>query len=288
MLRSIALSATLMLLGSTLQAQFGDGRGEFIFPLGIALDRFGNIYVTETGNDRVQKLDQSQEWLGGWGRFGSDSSRFNDPMGIALADQDLVLVADAGNRRVMIFTVEGRNLSNFSLPDSSLPWGLAVSGELVYVSDEARGLVEVRGLNGELKRTIGRPGREPGQLDKPRGLALDDQGRLWVVDSGNNRVQVFSPDGEPVLSFGSYGDNEGEFDGPSGIAISRQGLVYVTDSGNDRFQEFDLTGAFRSQGGASGPEPGQFLNPQGIAVDDQGSLFIVDSDNHRLQFFGAQ
>lgn len=269
-------------------AQFGDGQGEFIFPAGIALDPAGNIYVTEIGTDRVQKLDPSQEWLGGWGRFGSDSSRLNDPLGVAMAGPDLLLVADSGNRRIMLFSADGSLRSSLALPDSSLPWGLAAGDGFFCLTDEARDLIEVRGLDGEMLRTIGSPGRESGQLDKPRGVALDSEGRIWVVDSGNNRVQVFTPDGSPAFSFGSYGENEGDFDGPSGIAISRQGLVYVTDSGNDRFQEFDLSGAFRSQGGSSGPEPGQFLNPIGIAVDEHGNLYIVDSDNHRIQFFGSQ
>ncbi|HBE72841.1 MAG TPA: hypothetical protein DDW31_01875 [candidate division Zixibacteria bacterium] len=284
---SASMAALLCLAGPSL-AQFGSGPGEFIFPAGLALDRQGNIYVTETGNDRVQKLDSSQEWMAGWGRFGPDSSHFNDPLGITVAGPDLVLVADSGNRRIASFSAEGRLLSFFSLPDSSLAWGLAVGGGQLYLSDEARGVIEVRGFDGELKQVIGGQGREPGQLDKPRGVALDPGGRIWVVDSGNNRIQIFSPEGLPVKAIGSYGDDEGEFDGPSGIAISPQGLVYVTDSGNDRFQEFDLDGAFRSQAGSSGSEPVQFLNPTGIAVDDQGGLYIVDSDNHRIQFLSSQ
>lgn len=283
----LTTTSILALMPAALLAQFGDGRGEFIFPFGIALDQSGNTYVSETGNDRLQKLDPSQEWLGGWGRFGSDSARFNDPLGLAMAGSDLLLVADSGNRRIMCFGTDGDFKLAIPLPDSSLPWGLAFGDGQIYITDEARCLVEVRDQDGRLLRSFGGPGREAGQLDKPRGIALDQEGRAWVVDSGNNRIQVFGPDGSPVLSFGSYGDNEGEFDGPSGIAISRQGLVYVTDSGNDRFQEFDLSGAFRSQGGSTGPEPGQFMNPLGIAVDGRGNLYIVDSDNHRVQFFGS-
>lgn len=288
MSRILAAAAAMLLPACICLGQFGSGPGEFIFPVGIAIDPVGNVYVTEAGNDRVQKLDPSLEWLSGWGRFGSDSSRFNDPLGVAVAGPDLVLVADSGNRRIASFNNEGRMNSAFPLPDSSLPWGLAVGGGFIYISDEARGLVEVRTLAGELARVIGGPGREAGQLDKPRGLALDPDGRIWVVDGGNNRIQVFSSEGEPVKSFGSYGENEGEFDSPSGIAISAQGLVYVADSGNDRFQEFDLDGAFRGMAGSTGTEMVQFQNPTGIAVDPQGGLYIVDSDNHRIQFLSSQ
>lgn len=279
-----------LLTGLVLPArgQFGTGKSEFIFPMGIALDRQGNIYISEAGNDRIQKLSPELEWLAWWGRYGSDSLSLNDPIGIAVTDKDLVLVADSGNRRLVGFDREGHFQFQLQLPDSACPWGLAVKDDLIYLSDEGRSLVEVRQGDGTLVLTIGGPGQEPGRFIKPRGIAIDKEGRIWVVDSGNDRIQIFSPQGELIKYFGSYGDSEGEFDNPSGIAISELGLVYVVDSGNDRFQEFSADGAFRSQGGATGQEMMQFYNPVGIAVDPQGNLFIVDCDNHRLQFLSSQ
>ena len=288
MRRFILATMGLFVMVSTILAQFGDGQGEYIFPVGIAIDVDGNTYITELGNDRVQKLNASQEWMANWGRFGSDSLEFNDPIGIAVSADGDILVNDSGNHRIVVYDPDGRCRCIIALPDSSVPWGLAAANGFLYVTDLAQGTVDVLTMDGRLVGTVGQPGHGEGQLDKPRGVALDGDGRIWVVDAGNDRVQVFSPDGQQVRSFGAYGDGDGEFDSPSGIAVTGQGQVLVTDTGNDRFQEFDLDGAFKSQAGSSGTDPVQFLNPTGIAVDAAGNLYIVDTDNHRVQVLNAQ
>lgn len=274
--------------GGTARADFGDGPGEFIFPSGIALDLEGNIYVSEIGNDRIQKLDPDQQWLNSWGRFGRDSADFDDPTALAFGPDGSLYIVDSGNRRVVVCDTGGNVLQHIPLPDSSKPWGIAFAAGYFYVSDRQNGQIYLFNQNRNLISALGQSGSLNGQFLQPKGLAVDENKRLYVVDAGNNRIQIFSPEGIFIRSWGGYGEGEGEFDNPSGVFSGPSGQLMITDSGNDRFQEFTAEGLFTSYGGGPGTEPGQFLNPSGVAVDEKGNLYIVDTDNHRLQVFSSQ
>jgi DNA-binding beta-propeller fold protein YncE len=75
------------------------------------------------------------------------------------------------------------------------------------------------------------------RLRRPEGIALDQEGNLWVADYGHDRVVKLNPDGHLLLSWGSRGSAPGEFVGPKGIAIDpSSGRIYVADTGNARVQ----------------------------------------------------
>ena len=71
-----------------------------------------------------------------------------------------------------------------------------------------------------------------------RGVAVDDQGYIFVADSGNNRIQIFNPDGTFLRSFGRWGAGSGEFKGLEGIAVNANGNILVADRENHRVQMF--------------------------------------------------
>lgn len=131
----------------------------------------------------------------------------------------------------------------------------------------------------------GGKGKELGQFDEPRGLAVDHNGYIYVIDSKNNRVQKLAPEGKALLSWGKEGEGEGEFKDPCGIAVGPDGYVYVADTWNHRIQKFTNEGKFvlewREQ--TSG-----FWGPRGIAVSPDGqSVFVTDTGNKRVVRFTA-
>ena len=103
--------------------QQGAGNGDFQGPSGVAIDPgTGNVYVTDTGNHRVQVFDGTGTFLFAWGSFGTDSSQFDRPYGIAI-DRGAVFVVDANNQRVQRFTMAGNYVLEWArrdpAPDSS-------------------------------------------------------------------------------------------------------------------------------------------------------------------------
>jgi DNA-binding beta-propeller fold protein YncE len=81
----------------------GSGAGEFADPFGVAIDLIGHVYVTDTGNNRVQKFTSDGNYLGQWGGSGSGPGQFEAPRGIVVDAAGFVYVTDGGNNRIQKF-----------------------------------------------------------------------------------------------------------------------------------------------------------------------------------------
>jgi DNA-binding beta-propeller fold protein YncE len=119
------------------------------------------------------------------------------------------------------------------------------------------------------------------------GLAVDQQGSLFVVDNGNNRIQKFDNAGNFIILWGNFGSANSNFHNPTGIACDGKGDVWVVDTNNHRVQKFDgKLGGYIMKFGTRGNGEGQFNSPWGIAVDRvRGYVYVVDSANFRVQKF---
>ena len=177
----------------TLVKSFGGGM--FVFPHGIAVDKDGNIWVTDgQGRDgkghQVFKFSPDGEvlmTLGKAGVAGDGPDTFNQPDDVAIAPNGDIFVSDGhtpamGNARVMKFAKDGKFIKQ---------WG--------------------------------RHGSGPGEFEVPHALAFDSRGRLFVGDRANNRIQIFDQDGNFI-------DQWKQFSRPSGVYIDNHDVIYVTDS----------------------------------------------------------
>jgi len=143
--------------------------------------------------------------------------------------------------------------------------------------------------------TWGEPGALEGQFSFPKGLAIDSEGNVYVVDSQNHRVQKFDSEGEFITEWGSSGEAEGQFSEPWGIAVDGDDNVYVADTWNHRLQKFTADGEFVTYWGVFQDTGGELLEPQGmfygprdIAIDDEGNLYVTDTGNKRVQKFDSE
>jgi hypothetical protein len=133
-----------------------------------------------------------------------------------------------------------------------------------------------------------------GQFNYPKGIAVDGQGNVYVVDSYNHRVQVFDGTGRFVRQWGSQGNGPGQFQEPWGIAVDREGNVYVADTWNHRIQKFDGEGRVLGQWGVFGDTAGAlggsevFYGPRDVAVDVDGNVVVSDTGNKRVIKFTSE
>ena len=141
----------------------------------------------------------------------------------------------------------------------------------IYIADAEKHCIIVASPTLTLLQTFGTKGSEEGQLNKPRGIAIDSTGRVFVVDANNDRVCIFSHDGKYISSL------EGELDRPSAIAIDNHDFVYVTEMVNGRVFVYDKDGSFVHKFGRCGSKEGEYSGPQGIAIDDNGDIIISDT-----------
>jgi sugar lactone lactonase YvrE len=130
----------------------------------------------------------------------------------------------------------------------------------------------------------GSHGMADGQLNNPRGVAVDTYGTVYVADTGNNRIQTFDTNGNYVSQTGSQGTGDGQFSDPHGVAVDTSGNVYVADTGNQRIQKFDSRGTYLMQWGFGSTGDGKLFLPWGIAVDTSGNIFVVDMSRSLYKF----
>ena len=235
----------------------------FAHPTGVAIDSGGYLYVADRDNHRVVKLSPEGLRLDAWGTDGSggvdgNPPRFQRLAGIAVDAEDNVVVVDAGNNRVVKVSPEGLRLA---------AWGSQGSG----------------GTDGN-----------PPRFEDPNGIALDDNGNIYVADTFNHRVLKLSPDGLRLAAWGSEGSKGAEvgaaprFHRPWDIAVDADGNVFVTDRDNHRVQKLDPDGLILAVWGQFGHDGSvgslpQFDNPTGIAVDSLGNVYVSEGGNDRVQ-----
>jgi tripartite motif-containing protein 71 len=130
----------------------------------------------------------------------------------------------------------------------------------------------------------GSSGAGIGEFSNPNGVAIDDDGYIYVVDTFNNRIVKHSPYRESDVVWGGLGSGNGQFNNPQGIAIDSSGSVFVVDAGNNRIQVFNSSGGFITKWGSLGTATGRFNNPYGVALRNH-YVYVTDSENHRIQEF---
>jgi DNA-binding beta-propeller fold protein YncE len=138
---------------------------------------------------------------GEWGSQGLENGLFSYPCDIALDGAGSVYVADQDNDRAQKFTTTGSFLAVMNAAGLGIPQGVTVSAGRVYVSG-ADG-IRIYSTSGTGLGEWGATGTRPGELQYPRGMAVDWAGRIYVADWGNNRIQAFWPNGTRYAVWGA-------------------------------------------------------------------------------------
>jgi tripartite motif-containing protein 71 len=272
----------------------GTGVGEFASPIGVAVTPNGEVFIADSGINRIQRFDANGTFLQAWGTEGTSPGQFRSITGIAIAPNGAVYVADYHNDRVQWFTPDGVPLGQIT--DAAIPPtapGLRLRGPSavavgpaghVYVSSQGY-LILRFGADGTFLGAWGKFGKGPGEFDVIQEIAVGANGDVYVVDSLNFRVQRFNASGEYLGMWGSRGTADGQFTSPWGIAADASGNIHVTDATVDRIQQFSPTGAFLGAWGTRGSGPGEFVRPAGVAIGPGGNVYVADAGNHRIQQF---
>ena len=161
---------------------------------------------------------------------------FRSPQDVTIGPNDEVVIADRFNKEVIIFDKDLKLIRTFGQGsgDSKLngPVGIAVSHNVIAVSEFNDHVVKKFSLQGDYLSEFGSHGSGDGQFYRPQGLCFNSKGLLYVVDNLNYRVQVFRENAF-LFKFGSKGHNPGQFQSPRYIAVDSSDQVYVTDQCDD-------------------------------------------------------
>ncbi len=247
-------------------------------PSGVTVDVAGNLYVADSWNHRVRRVDPAGviTTVAGTGEdgFGGDGgpaveAQLSLPFAVAVDPAGNLYIADFGNRRVR------------KVDPSGVITTLAGSGQRGSVGD-------------------GGPAVKA-QLSPPTGIAVDARGAVFIADQFNHRVRGVSPAGIITTVAGTGQEGSGGDGGPAAsarlwypasVAVDEQGSLFIADQENSRIRKVDGAGVIttvagmgtagmRGDGGAA--TAAHLAFPLGVAVDPQGSLFISDSGNKRVR-----
>lgn len=228
----------------------GSGDGEFQCPSGVAvLARSQDlglqkhptrncIFVTDSGNDRIQVFDVDGAFLYKWGSRGQGDGQFVFPVGVAIhPTQDLVYVIDRRNHRVQVFGLDGTFIRKWGTQGSgdgqfSFPNGVAVhhTRDIIFISEVD--CIRAFRSDGTFLYKWGCEGSANGQFKHPQNITLHTiRNLLFVSDCGNHRIQVFDLEGHFVCTWGRpRGHKPGIFCFPRGLSVHpSQNILYLSD-----------------------------------------------------------
>jgi len=268
------------------QGYAGDGgpatAAQFNTPNGMLTDSAGNIYVADTQNHRIRKIDSQHNITttiagnGNPGYSGDDGpatqAKLNSPMDVALDNTGQHLyIADRNNARIrkvdlttgLITTVAGTNRKGYT------------------------------GDNGPATAA---------KLQSPVAVVLDQHNNIYIADTGRHIVRKVDNSTGIISTIagkgyrGSRGDNgpatNALLNQPSGLAVDKQGNLYLADMGNNRIRKIDNTGTITTVAGDTnagyhgdgGPATAAKLNgPTDVTIDNAGNLYIADNNNHVIR-----
>src|SRR5262245_33218788 len=271
--------------------------GQFTTPSRAATDSSGNVYVTDSGNSRVQKFSSTGTFTSKFGSLGSGNGQFlvGSAIGIAVDSSGNSYVVDKLGNRVEKFDSSGAFVSAWGSVGTgngqfTAPSGIATGGAgHVYVADTGNNRIQEFDSSGTFINKWGSAGSGDGQFTTPSGVAVDSNGYVYVADNGNSRIEKFDSSGNFIDKWGTLGTGDGQFGAnttPSmDLAINSSNNVVVVDPVNSRVEKFRPIGTFITKWGTAGSGTSQFTLPSGVAAASSGSVYVVDQGNNRVERF---
>ncbi len=292
-------------LGFSQFGKAGSGAGQVNDPTAATLDSSGDLWVADTGNNRVDEFTATGMFIQafGWGvnkgesklevctntckagLAGSGEGQLSEPQGV-VSDEATgdIYVSDTGNNRIVEFTTKGKLKNAYGAKGTGnlqfdAPQGLtAESAGDIWVADRA---------NHRLEEIT-----DKGKYVKEAGVGKGEYadvtlcgGKLFAADYAGQRVEEVGTEGKETIlkTFGAAGKESGQFTQISRIACDpKNSELYVTDQGGDRVDAFSDAGQFIGAMGAAGSGNGQLATPVGVTVNSAGTAYVVDNANNRL------
>jgi len=268
----------------------GNDAGEFTNPGAVAADPSGFLYVSDTGNNRIQKLDAYGEMVKTVGGFGWGNDQLNMPAGLSAANGLDVFVADNNNGRIVRYDKDLHFISAFGSGDEwpgdlqfgfPLDVGITRQGELFCLDGENQRILKLN-AGGEPQITFGDIEAGRGRLMSPSRMHISPGGRVYISDRELQSVLVYDIYGNFLFTFGHNRMNK-----PSGMTWIPPGILAVADPSGPSVLFFSADGEYLHQLNSSADSPYLFAEPVDVTLH-RNRIYILDRKNACIHVFEYQ
>jgi len=215
-------------------------------PIGLAPGKNKTVLVTDSRTGQVFSLSAENDHAT---PFLLDTP-LQQPTGIATINNgEYVYIVDTAQHKLLKFNGSGKLLKTIGQRGSkpaqfNFPTMITSNNNKLMITDTLNFRVQIFDQSDQYLSQFGRVGDGSGDLARPKGIAIDSYGHIYVVDALFHNMQLFREDGTLLLSVGQRGRTAGQFWLPSGIFIDRKkNIIYVADSFNQRIQVFKYIGS---------------------------------------------
>lgn len=254
--------------------------GNFSYARGISIDEYGNIYIADEGNQRIVKTTpdgiKTMEWYA------------NSPFRLEIGPTQELFALDYHSYTMRVYSLTGKFLRQWPIPREDTDYTheetMAVSKDGgVYVTVANDGKICKLSSTGNLEGILS----GGGQFYKPHGVAVDNNGNVFVADMWRPGIKVFSSDGEFINSFGQCINEPDDLCHPHEIKIDKHGNIFVSTGykPNQIIKVFSPSYQYLGSIGKYGLAAGNFQYIGDIAISKEGHLFVSDMDNSRISQF---
>ena len=265
-----------------------DSQAVNLKPFGIAVGEMDAVIVSDIHSRCVKVLARSGRVIDTITGPQSPQQIYG-PVCLTTDSEGQLYILDKEGKRSLHRFKNGNFDSTFTHKASksqklSQPWGIAVSDDLIYVTDWQKSCIHIFHTNGKFKDSLG--SGQQGQkvvLKHPVGIAVMPNGNLVVADHDSHCLWkvVHTKD---MVEFQQIG-SDNVLDSPYGVAITQEGFIVVTDTGNSQVCLFSPTGNFITHLGKKGSGRGEFNLPRHVCTNSRGEILVADEGNQRVQIF---
>jgi len=223
-------------------------------PQCVAVDAEDRIYVTDSDSGKIFVFNANGKMERVIGGLKYGEGFFKRPTGIAIdSAAGRIYVTDTLRHQIFMMDMQGsvlKKIGKLGTGDGefNFPTELRLNGDSLAVVDSMNFRVQVLNKGGEFQYSIGKIGDSVGAMFRPKGVAFDSEGHLYIVDGMWSVVQAFNREGQLLYYFGELGTKPGAFQLPAGLRIDEQDRIYVVDSFNKRVQVYHYFGAGNNSG----------------------------------------
>ncbi len=226
----------------------GKGERQFIRPMGLGWDPTSKeLYVADTGNDRIVRLSADGRFVAQYGGFGVAFGDMNEEREDSLDE----------------------------------PWDVAPGGfSNFYVSDQNNDRVcEFDAYKNYRGTTYPKSSDRGARINRPRGITVDSENNLWLVDGRGDRVLKLTSSGSKLFEMGGFGWSSQKLKDPTQVAVDDSGRIFICDRGNRRIGVFDRLGSFLNNITTS------LKSPTSVSVDPDGLVIVCDESANEVFLF---